>query len=157
MNKKKCTKCGRELPLTEFYKQKNAKCGRQAECKNCVNSRQKLEFRDPNKKRRHLHLLSSHRHSHPELTHDLSREKFDELCKAKHCPICGCELVDFKNHRQCRSFDRILNDVGLIDNNTWVICNSCNIRKGAFNGQQLLHLAMSIIKKEKEVNENVQK
>lgn len=32
---KKCTKCGRELPLTEFYKNKATKDGLNVYCKSC--------------------------------------------------------------------------------------------------------------------------
>lgn len=32
---KKCTKCGIEKPLVEFYKQKTVKCGYRASCKKC--------------------------------------------------------------------------------------------------------------------------
>lgn len=32
---KKCTKCGRELPLTEFYRNKATKDGLSVYCKSC--------------------------------------------------------------------------------------------------------------------------
>lgn len=32
---KKCLKCGRELPVTEFYKKSNAPDGLQTWCKKC--------------------------------------------------------------------------------------------------------------------------
>lgn len=35
METKVCSKCGRELPITEYYKHKNAKDGLQAFCKEC--------------------------------------------------------------------------------------------------------------------------
>ena len=35
---KKCTKCGIEKPLSEFYKQKSGKNGFRADCKKCANS-----------------------------------------------------------------------------------------------------------------------
>ena len=35
MTTKKCTKCGRELPLDEFYSSKRAKDGLKSECKEC--------------------------------------------------------------------------------------------------------------------------
>lgn len=34
-NTKRCSKCGRELPLSEFYKRKSSKDGLQAYCKDC--------------------------------------------------------------------------------------------------------------------------
>jgi DNA-directed RNA polymerase subunit RPC12/RpoP len=39
-NTKKCTKCGRELPLDQFYKRnpRNGKAGRQYHCKDCQNA-----------------------------------------------------------------------------------------------------------------------
>ena len=39
METKKCTKCGRELPLSEFGKDARSKDGLQCYCKECVNNR----------------------------------------------------------------------------------------------------------------------
>ena len=36
METKKCNKCGRELPLSEFYKSSNTKDGFQRHCKDCA-------------------------------------------------------------------------------------------------------------------------
>lgn len=49
---KKCTKCGRLLPLTEFYRTKNSKSGRRAECRSCAMSynkkrRERLKEKKP--------------------------------------------------------------------------------------------------------------
>lgn len=41
---KKCTRCGRELPVTEFYKKSNAADGLQDWCKEC--------FKEANKQQR---------------------------------------------------------------------------------------------------------
>jgi hypothetical protein len=37
MQTKKCTKCGRELPITEFYANKTSKGGYHSYCKECFN------------------------------------------------------------------------------------------------------------------------
>lgn len=39
---KKCQKCGRELPETEFYKNRAQKDGLQTYCKDCIKERDKL-------------------------------------------------------------------------------------------------------------------
>ena len=44
METKKCTKCGRELPTSEFYKNKATKDGLQHHCKSC-NDKMSLEAR----------------------------------------------------------------------------------------------------------------
>ena len=44
---KKCTKCGRELPLDQFHKKKSGQLGLGAMCKDCVNARAS-EFRRNN-------------------------------------------------------------------------------------------------------------
>lgn len=42
METKKCNKCGRELPLSEFYKSSNAKDGFQRHCKDCSRDRKSV-------------------------------------------------------------------------------------------------------------------
>lgn len=41
---KKCIKCGRELPLDEFYTNKGTKDGHQNECKECTRERSKHNY-----------------------------------------------------------------------------------------------------------------
>lgn len=42
METKKCAKCGRELPMTEFHKNRSQPDGLQAYCKSCIKERNKL-------------------------------------------------------------------------------------------------------------------
>lgn len=39
MKTKKCSKCGRELPISEFYRSSSSKDGLQGWCKDCTNNR----------------------------------------------------------------------------------------------------------------------
>ena len=45
---KKCTKCGRELPLNEFYLNRAAADGLQAWCKECQNERVRTKHTNKN-------------------------------------------------------------------------------------------------------------
>lgn len=45
METKVCSKCGRELPLNEFYKNKGMKDGHKNECKECFKQRQKQYYK----------------------------------------------------------------------------------------------------------------
>ena len=47
---KKCPKCGRELPLSEFSKHKSRSDGLQCWCKSCVNERYKTRDRTTERK-----------------------------------------------------------------------------------------------------------
>lgn len=42
METKRCNKCGRELPVTEFYKKAGTRDGLQYTCKDCQNAYYKL-------------------------------------------------------------------------------------------------------------------
>lgn len=44
METKKCTKCGRELPLSEFGKYNRTKDGLQYHCKQCVNESERNRY-----------------------------------------------------------------------------------------------------------------
>lgn len=63
MDTKFCNKCGRELPLSEFYKNRHTKDRLQAYCKSCS------------------------RKSTLESNHDLKNKVFDIL--GRECVICG--------------------------------------------------------------------
>ena len=41
--KKRCSECGRELPLSEFYPQKSGKCGVSSRCKRCTGNIGKIK------------------------------------------------------------------------------------------------------------------
>ena len=45
--KKKCTKCGHEGPLDDFYEKKSGKYGRAAECKKCTQGRTTSRYFGP--------------------------------------------------------------------------------------------------------------
>lgn len=46
METKTCIKCGRELPLNKFYKNKNCKDGHSSWCKECAKQYSKQNYRD---------------------------------------------------------------------------------------------------------------
>lgn len=51
---KRCSKCGRELPLTEFYKKKDTKDGLQYYCKSCQNQERKEQTKKRKPLREHV-------------------------------------------------------------------------------------------------------
>ena len=46
MDKKKCTKCGKLKPLTDFHKRRASKDGHYSQCKMCVSEYQIKHYRD---------------------------------------------------------------------------------------------------------------
>lgn len=46
METKKCAKCGRELPVSEFYKSKVHKDGYQSYCKDCIKENNRTKKSD---------------------------------------------------------------------------------------------------------------
>ena len=44
---KKCSKCGRELPISEFYRNSSSKDGLQGWCKDCTNDKLRKQGLNP--------------------------------------------------------------------------------------------------------------
>ena len=106
---KVCPKCGRELPLNEFYKNKTRKDGLQIYCKECQKESDKL-YRE-----NHTDDISKYQKEYRENNHSyvLKRaKKYNECVKNPSCPrvgrlgaqfevficeICGAEFRRLKN------------------------------------------------------------
>lgn len=71
---KKCTKCGQELPVTEFFRNKAAKDGLQHYCKKCQN-----EILKTSKKNKKINKLPDKEGCNPELAKFKPRELIEEL------------------------------------------------------------------------------
>lgn len=176
---KTCSICHKALDISEFYKDASRADGRTYSCKSCHKSynkkyrnripyvyrnhsseqrakiaqRERNRRRDPQKNTRYLSLIARHKKNKPQVQHDLTRTKYEDLLLTKECPSCGKPLTDHTGIlASTRSFDRICNDLGLTDDNTWVICNKCNARKGDYSGTQLLRLANAVLAAERKLN-----
>lgn len=96
-NTKTCSKCGRELPISEFYKDKSRKDGYRSECKECsklskkkYNSEHREEINEKNRlyksknKEKILEIQRQFRREHPELRKEFYQKNRDkELEQAK--------------------------------------------------------------------------
>ena len=83
METKICTKCGKELPLTEFNFRDKSKGTYRAMCKECLHKR-KNELYQTKYKERYRDKLRDNKKKHRELI----RQKIKEL-KSCGCAICG--------------------------------------------------------------------
>ena len=74
---KKCSKCGRELPLSRFSKCTSLKDGLQRTCKECVSSYNKERYKAKASDKEGCHLVKVY--SNPELAKFQPRELIAEL------------------------------------------------------------------------------
>ena len=63
---KKCTKCGIEKPLSEFYKRKDTKDGHRADCKECAKARVKKFSENPENKKKKAEYDARYRQENKE-------------------------------------------------------------------------------------------
>lgn len=145
---RKCSKCNSIKNETEFYKSKGGWC---KECDK-ENSKKRWNenssYRDKNKKLNNEWKIKNPIRSWALRTINGHKKKnyiinitVDQLCeiaiKTNNCPICSVDLDwrPFKgtNHSIYNSptLDRINNEKILNLSNVWIICNQCNMGKGA--------------------------
>lgn len=74
---KKCSKCGRELPLSRFSKCTSQKDGLQKTCKECASSYNKERYKAKTFEKEGCHLVKVY--SNPELAKVQPRELIAEL------------------------------------------------------------------------------
>jgi hypothetical protein len=134
---KKCTKCGVEKPLSDFYKQKITIDGLAYKCKFCSNSdinhwkRKNPEEHKIHQKRKHL-----------KSKYNISLEQFKNMVAAQNntCAICNTK---FKNERSTH-VDHC-HKTGVIRS---LLCNYCNVLLGmAKESINILESAQTYLKK----------
>lgn len=85
-----CSKCGKELPLTDFYKDNRATDGRQSDCKSChCKVSTAWHKKNPEKTKGYARAFNKR---HPELWDKLAQERklcLDEYKSDNGCIICG--------------------------------------------------------------------
>jgi len=72
---KKCSKCGKIKPLSEFYKDKRAKNGRQSWCKECI-----IKYEEKNKERI-LDYAKGYRENNKEYIEKYREENKEKIAK----------------------------------------------------------------------------
>jgi hypothetical protein len=146
---KRCTKCGAEKALDDFYTDRNARDGRRPDCKVCNLARRKAKYaEDPRpyieralkwqqeNRDRHLQRMRdynatpakkiSNRKSHLKRKYGLTLEEFDELLDSQGggCAICDKPAPDNVDHDH---------ETGRVRG---ILCWDCNIAIGKFNDDQ---------------------
>ena len=63
-----------------------------------------------------------------------------------HCPCCGVTLCQGLGRRRdnSHSLDKIVNDLGYVPGNIWVICMRCNMLKGDSKPYELRRIADAV-------------
>lgn len=131
---KRCSKCGKLKPKSEFWKDSRNEDGLQLQCKEC-----KREYnlkRYLNRKERNPIGWWVWRtvESHTDMGYTMRDIDciYEEAKHTKYCPICGVELIycnDGKKSGNSASLDRIDNQKEINRDNFMIICSRCNSRK----------------------------
>lgn len=146
----KCSRCGRELDSSMFYKDKTVKTGIQRYCKYCVaiNARESYKRMKGTKdiarkiRRWARDTIGKHRHNGFDV-----RFSIDELYIAAlgtdTCSICGKHLNWFEDKQgfKCRdtpTVDRIDNENIMTIDNIQIVCFDCNRMKGDKTMEELI-------------------
>lgn len=148
MDTKICKKCGRELPLSEFYGEKGHKDGHMNVCKKCFiqqqkqyNQGKKEEIAEYKKQYyqtqmgRASYLAGSYRQS-------------DKLCNRGECTLTAQWIVDNIFTSKCHwcdetdwnelGCDRIDNDKPHTPDNVIPCCDKCNKKRGTKTYEEFL-------------------
>ena len=147
-NKRKCSKCRRIKPISEFAKETRRKFGISAWCKNCINE---------NNRKRRRKKIHQYRKKEAE-RREKNREKMRQWCKNKRiemkrkiikhyggkCECCGENRIEFlaidhingrgKEHRKKIGVGNLL--YWIIKNNYpkdfRILCHNCNMSLGLY-------------------------
>lgn len=104
-NTKICSKCGRELPLSEFYKDRSKKDGLQYKCKQCIKQHSKQWYADnaEHKKQYDKQYRAEHREKMKQLYADNA-----ERLKQYRATIEGyARVIRYHNLQNDRRYGRI--------------------------------------------------
>jgi len=122
---KRCTACGRELPLTSFYNVKKGRDGKHSRCGSCEQRRLKDYRRDhPGANAIYLLRYRLKLQGKPKGTPLITLSEWNDLC-AKHdnrCAACGIQGT--------LQIDHIIPGGPSTVDNIQPLCSSCNQSKG---------------------------
>ena len=114
---KVCAKCKKELPLVEFWKDKQNKDGLKVYCKSCASTYRK-HWKPKNPKK----YAETKQKSRLQIQYNLSIADFKQLLDSQQnkCAICGKEIKLLVDHCHNTLFVRGL------------LCRNCNLGLGLF-------------------------
>ncbi len=170
MELKKCTKCGEQKALTDYYEDRRWG-GHRSWCKACQKQYFKA-YRLANQSRRAAHdrawgfrnaakrLIHSahHRAKLKGLPFDLWNhvDEIKERLAARRCELSFFPLLDAPPDGQIRfnspSLDRIIPELGYVYDNTRIVCNCLNSGMGNWGEGNLLAVAREWVKREDELD-----
>ena len=157
METKVCKKCGRELPIEEFYKNKGNKDGHENKCKECFKQQQK-QYRHEHKEEkaeymkqyfkqynktpmgRAVHLVSGYRQSDKDANRGectLTPEWMVDNIFTQPCHWCN------KTDWTKMGCDRIDNDKPHTPDNVNPCCDDCNKKRGKKTYEEFLEIIKS--------------
>lgn len=150
MGKKVCKVCGRELPLSEFYKAKGYKDGHKNECKECCLEQQK-QYRQDNREaiaeqKKQYYSTPNGRAYH--LVYRYSQS--DKEHNRGECTITPQWVIDSIFTQPCHwcgesdwtklGCDRIDNSKPHTPDNVLPCCEECNAKRGRMTYEEFLKL-----------------
>lgn len=163
-NTKRCGRCGKIKPTSEFNINSTRKCGFANACKECSYIKQKeyrktdsykIKSKISKKKYRDLHYEESWvdstlgRHKAAGYIINITRQQLIRIAKeTKKCELCG-ELLDWSiNKKKMKTYsptlDRINNEIIMTMDNTQIICNRCNKSKGTMPQDEFIEYCRKI-------------
>lgn len=149
---KKCSHCGLEKPLLDFFRGKGSKDGRRAQCKVCskrytITEERKVYERkygrvyDKSPIGKYRTLKSSAKKRGVELS--ISLEEYTNLLNNGKCHYADCSLEGL----QGSSLNRIDNSKGYSIDNVKLCCGICNFIMNKFTKEQLKKRLLKIYKR----------
>ena len=143
---KKCAKCGKLKPISEFHKNKDGKYGVGSRCKECKNEyyennkekilEQQKEYRENNYVRRWCtDTICAHK-QRGYIVNMTIDELYDIVNDKPICEICGKELEWYstgkgKPTNLSPSLDRKNNENEINKDNISILCYKCNAKKNS--------------------------
>lgn len=154
MATKKCSKCGEEKDISDFYINS---CGKiPPYCKVCDNKRKKIyqknlpievrKDRNKEKYKKQKHTLDDrHRRykAHAKKNgwpFEIPKEKFAEIT-SQHCYYCG----KFTKGTNFTGIDRICSDKGYIPGNVRPCCSTCNTAKSNHTTNEYIQQCKDVV------------
>lgn len=126
MKVKKCRICGRELPVSYFYKRNSSRDGYRGECKECHANKSKAYYNSHKAE----HRVVSRRYSIKK-NYGLTEDEFSALYESQggKCAICGKSLTKVgKEKSKVANIDHD-HKTGKVRG---ILCQGCNLGLGGF-------------------------
>lgn len=143
---KRCRICGRELPVSCFYKHRSTLDGYRGECKECHSKKSKAYY----KEHKAEHRVVSRRYSMKK-PYGMTEDEFNALYESQggKCAICGKPLTKVGGAKD---------QVAHIDHDhetdkvRGILCTKCNVGLGSFKDSlELMDKAKAYLVKSKAI------